>query len=174
MVQPRLTDALSNRKVTVFFTIPLLLLLLLAIPSSFFTNRLLYTFIPITTIQVDVAQDLRGILIRIGRFKSLELHYTKVHLKPIKQLWDDFDSKQRASKLANEKSEVERLSSSNELQSSSLTVSFSNWLPSFYDELLLYLEQEWKWYLLLTFQCSPVSILKVVFPCFLILFSGKI
>lgn len=108
MVQPRLTDALSNRK-------------------------------------VDVAQDLRGILIRIGRFKSLELHYTKVHLKPIKQLWDDFDSKQRVSKLANEKSEVERLSSGNELQPSSLTVSFSSWLPSFYDELLLYLEQEWKW-----------------------------
>ncbi|XVF11196.1 hypothetical protein REPUB_Repub08aG0005100 [Reevesia pubescens] len=108
MVQPRLTDALSNRK-------------------------------------VDVAQDLRGILIRIGRFKSLELHYTKVHLKPIKQLWDDFDSKQRASKLAGEKSEVERLSSSNGLQSSSQTFSFSSWLPSFYDELLLYLEQEWKW-----------------------------
>ncbi|KAH1074800.1 hypothetical protein J1N35_027128 [Gossypium stocksii] len=107
MVQPRLTDALSNRK-------------------------------------VDVAQDLRGILIRIGRFKSLELHYTKVHLKPIKQLWDDFDSKKRVSKLANEKSEVERLSSNNE-QSSSLAVSFSSWLPTFYDELLLYLEQEWKW-----------------------------
>ncbi|KAK5777324.1 conserved oligomeric Golgi complex subunit 7 [Gossypium arboreum] len=107
MVQPRLTDALSNRK-------------------------------------VDVAQDLRGILIRIGRFKSLELHYTKVHLKPIKQLWDDFDSEKRVSKLANEKSEVERLSNNNE-QSSSLAVSFSSWLPTFYDELLLYLEQEWKW-----------------------------
>ncbi|XVF08464.1 hypothetical protein REPUB_Repub07fG0005500 [Reevesia pubescens] len=110
MVQPRLTDALSNCK-------------------------------------VDVAQDLRGILIRIGRFKSLELHYTKVHLKPIKQLWDDFDSKQRASKLAHEKSEVERLSSSNGLRSSSSSsiLSFLSWLPSFYDELLLYLEQEWKW-----------------------------
>ncbi|TYG90987.1 hypothetical protein ES288_A12G227600v1 [Gossypium darwinii] len=107
MVQPRLTDALSNRK-------------------------------------VDVAQDLRGILIRIGRFKSLELHYTKVHLKPIKQLWGDFDSKKRVGKLANEKSEVERLSNNNE-QSSSLAVSFSSWLPTFYDELLLYLEQEWKW-----------------------------
>ncbi|KAL5569917.1 hypothetical protein UlMin_026492 [Ulmus minor] len=103
MVQPRLTDALSSRK-------------------------------------VDVAQNLRGILIRIGRFKSLELHYTKVHLKPIKQLWEDFDSKQRASR-----SEVERLSISNDFQSSSLTISFSSWLPSFYDELLLYLEQEWKW-----------------------------
>ncbi|OMO94890.1 Oligomeric Golgi complex component [Corchorus capsularis] len=108
MVQPRLTDALSNCK-------------------------------------VDIAQDLRGILIRIGRFKSLELHYTKVHLKPIKQLWDDFESKQRASRLANDKSEVERISSGNEYQSSSMTVSFSSWLPSFYDELLLYLEQEWKW-----------------------------
>ncbi|KAK9291846.1 hypothetical protein L1049_019796 [Liquidambar formosana] len=108
MVQPRLTDALSNRK-------------------------------------VDVAQDLRGILIRIGRFKSLELHYTKVHLKPIKKLWDDFDSRQRANKLAYEKNEVERLSSSNDFQSSLPAISFSSWLPSFYDELLLFLEQEWKW-----------------------------
>ncbi|XP_059450540.1 conserved oligomeric Golgi complex subunit 7 [Corylus avellana] len=108
MVQPRLTDALSNRK-------------------------------------VDVAQDLRGILIRIGRFKSLELHYSKVHLKSIKQLWEDFDSKQRANKLATERNETERLSSSNEFQSNSPSISFSSWLPSFYDELLLYLEQEWKW-----------------------------
>ncbi|RVW99502.1 Conserved oligomeric Golgi complex subunit 7 [Vitis vinifera] len=108
MVQPRLTDALSNRK-------------------------------------VEVAQDLRGILIRIGRFKSLEAHYTKVHLKPIRQLWEDFDSKQRTNKLANEKNEVERLLSSNDFQSILPTISFSSWLPSFYDELLLYLEQEWKW-----------------------------
>ncbi|KAK1577388.1 hypothetical protein Q3G72_021324 [Acer saccharum] len=108
MVQPRLTDALSNRK-------------------------------------IDVAQDLRGILIRIGRFKSLELHYTKVHLKHIKQLWEDFDSRQRANKLANERNEFERLASNNEFQSSSPVISFSSWLPSFYDELLLYLEQEWKW-----------------------------
>ncbi|KAK0598637.1 hypothetical protein LWI29_036535 [Acer saccharum] len=108
MVQPRLTDALSNRK-------------------------------------IDVAQDLRGILIRIGRFKSLELHYTKVHLKHIKQLWEDFDSRQRANKVANERNEFERLASNNEFQSSSPVISFSSWLPSFYDELLLYLEQEWKW-----------------------------
>lgn len=108
MVQPRLTDALANRK-------------------------------------VEVAQDLRGILIRIGRFKSLEAHYTKVHLKPIRQLWEDFDSKQRTNKLANEKNEVERLLSSNDFQSILPTISFSSWLPSFYDELLLYLEQEWKW-----------------------------
>ncbi|KAK3221010.1 hypothetical protein Dsin_014980 [Dipteronia sinensis] len=108
MVQPRLTDALSNRK-------------------------------------IDIAQDLRGILIRIGRFKSLELHYTKVHLKHIKQLWEDLDSRQRANKLSNERNEFERLPNNNEFQSSSPLISFSSWLPSFYDELLLYLEQEWKW-----------------------------
>ncbi|KAJ7949509.1 Conserved oligomeric Golgi complex subunit 7 [Quillaja saponaria] len=95
--------------------------------------------------KVDVAQDLRGILIRIGRFKSLESHYTKVHLKPIKQLWEDFDSRQRVNKLANEKNEMERLPSSAEFHSSVPTLPFSSWLPRFYDELLLYLEQEWKW-----------------------------
>ncbi|KAL2540072.1 conserved oligomeric Golgi complex component-related [Abeliophyllum distichum] len=73
MVQPRLTDALTNRK-------------------------------------VDVAQEMRGILIRIGRFKSLELCYIKVHLKHIKKLWEDFDFRQQSIKLANEKNEVERLS----------------------------------------------------------------
>lgn len=109
MVQPRLTDAISNRK-------------------------------------VDIAQDLRGILIQIGRFKSMELHYTKVHLKPIKQLWEDFDSKQPPpNKLATEKSQVERLSTTSESQSTAPTILFSSWLPNFYDELLLYLEQEWKW-----------------------------
>lgn len=98
-------------------------------------------------LQVDIAQDLRGILIRIGRFKSMELHYTKVHLKPIKQLWEDFDSKQPPpNKLATEKSQVERLSTTSESQSTAPAILFSSWLPNFYDELLLYLEQEWKWY----------------------------
>ncbi|KAG5375257.1 hypothetical protein IGI04_039853 [Brassica rapa subsp. trilocularis] len=92
--------------------------------------------------KVDVAQDLREILIRIGRFKSLELQYSKVRLKPIKQLWDDFDTKQRPNKLASERSETQPLSSGgDELH----LTSFASWLPSFYDELLLYLEQEWKW-----------------------------
>ncbi|KAH7537864.1 conserved oligomeric Golgi complex subunit 7 [Ziziphus jujuba] len=95
--------------------------------------------------KIDVAQNLRGILIRIGRFKSLELHYTKVHLKPIKQLWEDFELKQRTNRHANDRSEFERHSSSNDFQSTSSTISFTSWLPSFYDELLLYLEQEWKW-----------------------------
>ncbi|KAL0734382.1 hypothetical protein Bca4012_010592 [Brassica carinata] len=118
MVQPRLTDALTYHKVGKYLETP---------------------------DDVDVAQDLRGILIRIGRFKSLELQYSKVRLKPIKQLWDDFDTKQRANKLATERSETQRLSSGDELQLTSTQTSFASWLPSFYDELLLYLEQEWKW-----------------------------
>lgn len=100
----------------------------------------------VAVIQVDAAQDLRGIIIRIGRFKSLESQYIKVHLKPIKQLWEDFDSRERASKPANEKNEMDRTSSGGDFQSVSPAIPFSSWLPSFYDELLLYLEQEWKWY----------------------------
>ncbi|XP_058104503.1 conserved oligomeric Golgi complex subunit 7 [Magnolia sinica] len=100
MVHPRLSDALSNRK-------------------------------------IDAVQDLRKILIRIGRFKSVELHYTKIHLKPILQLWEGFDSRQQA------KHDGERLSSTTGSNVPSL--SFSSWLPHFYDEVLLYLEQEWKW-----------------------------
>lgn len=108
MVQPRLTDALSHRK-------------------------------------VEVAQEMRGILVRIGRFQSLEVYYTKVHLKSIKQLWDVFESRQRTNKLATEKNDGERLASLNEFQSNHSALSFLSWLPSFYDELLFYLEQEWKW-----------------------------
>ncbi|KAJ4956701.1 hypothetical protein NE237_013484 [Protea cynaroides] len=95
--------------------------------------------------KVDAVQDIWKILIQIGRFKSLELHYTKVHLKPIKQLWEEFDSRQRANKPASEKHDGERLSTITSSSSSLPTLSFSSWLPSFYDEVLLYLEQEWKW-----------------------------
>ncbi|PUZ59564.1 hypothetical protein GQ55_4G052300 [Panicum hallii var. hallii] len=98
MVQPRLVDALSNRK-------------------------------------VDAVQDLRGILIRIERFKSLEAQYTKIHVKPLKKLWEDFDLKQRASRVDMEKLGGDSING----------LSFSSWLPNFYDETLLYLEQEWKW-----------------------------
>ncbi|KAJ6845090.1 conserved oligomeric Golgi complex subunit 7 isoform X1 [Iris pallida] len=107
MVQPRLSDALTNRK-------------------------------------VEDVQDYRRILLRIGRFKSLELHYTKMHSRPLKKLWEDFDSRKRANKLETEK-HGERMSNMSDSSSNMLSVSFSSWLPSFYDEVLLYLEQEWKW-----------------------------
>ncbi|KAL6007844.1 Golgi transport complex subunit 7 [Asimina triloba] len=108
MVHPRLSDALTNRK-------------------------------------VDAVQDLRKILIRIGRFKSVEAQYTKIHLKPILQLWDEFDFRQQAIKLASEKHDGERLSTTTDTASNLHSLSFSSWLPHFYDEVLLYLEQEWKW-----------------------------
>ncbi|XP_073271985.1 conserved oligomeric Golgi complex subunit 7 [Primulina huaijiensis] len=101
----------------------------------------------LNTRKVNVAQEMRGILTRIGRFKSLEVHYTKVHLKSIKKFWDEFDLRQQSNKLANEK-EAERVPSGQGSQSNLSTVSLSSWLPSFYDELLLYLEQEWKWCIL--------------------------
>ncbi|XP_076898633.1 conserved oligomeric Golgi complex subunit 7-like [Bidens hawaiensis] len=110
MVQPRLTDAITNCK-------------------------------------VNTAQDLREILIRIGRYKSLENHYTKVHLKFIRKLWEDYELKQRT-KTGSERNQAESISSSHDYQPSLPTVTFPSWLPSFYDELLLYLEQEWKWSML--------------------------
>ncbi|THU63803.1 hypothetical protein C4D60_Mb01t19700 [Musa balbisiana] len=97
MVQPRLFDALQNRK-------------------------------------VEAVQDLRRILVRIGRFKSLELQYIKLGIKPLKKLWERFDSRQQAHKLETEKH-----------HEYTNPISFSSWLPSFYDEVLLYMEQEWKW-----------------------------
>lgn len=106
-------------------------LFILASIASWLTFRCsLYDYL-----KVDDVQGLRRILIRIGRFKSLELQYTKMHIKPLKILWEDFDSRQRTSKLEMEKH-----------GDNSTSVSFSSWLPSFYDEVLLYLEQEWKWY----------------------------
>lgn len=89
-------------------------------------------------------QDLRGILIRIERFKSLEAQYTKIHVKPLKKLWEDFDLKQRASRVDMEKLGGESINA----------LSFSSWLPNFYDETLLYLEQEWKWYA----HCDPLPL----------------
>lgn len=57
------------------------------------------TFAKVNTIsEVEVVQDLRGTLIGIGKFKSLELQYAKVHMKPVKKLWEDFDFKRRANK----------------------------------------------------------------------------
>lgn len=84
-----------------------------------------------TNHKVDAVQDLRRILARIGRFKSLEILYIKMHLKHLKKLWDEFETRHRANKSDMEKHDEKP--------------SFSSWLPSFYDEILLYLEQEWKW-----------------------------
>lgn len=65
----------------------------------------------------------------------MELQYIKLGIKPLKKLWERFDSRQQAHKLETEKH-----------HEYTNPISFSSWLPSFYDEVLLYLEQEWKWY----------------------------
>lgn len=84
--------------------------------------------------KVEDVQDLRQILVRIGRFKSLELQYIKIGIRPLRKLWEGFESRQQVNKLELEKHRDQTNS-----------ISFSSWLPSFYDEVLLYLEQEWKW-----------------------------
>lgn len=92
---------------------------------------------------MDSVQDLRRILLRIGRYRSLELSYTRMSIKPIKKIWEEFDSMQKARNLGSERHDGERLIS--DVSSVSSLSSFSSWLPKFYDEALLYLEQEWKW-----------------------------
>lgn len=73
------------------------------------------------------------------------MHYTKLNIKPIKKLWDEFDIKQHGNKIGNDKQDSE-LTTMNSVIGAS-PQSFSSWLPNFYDEVLIYLEQEWKWYI---------------------------
>ncbi|KAH9309805.1 hypothetical protein KI387_037716 [Taxus chinensis] len=111
MVQPRLMDAISNRK-------------------------------------VDAAQGLRHILIRIGRYKYLEQQYTKIRMKSLRRLWEDFDSgkgNMGISKVDSEKQLGERQPATIGAMNNDTYISFTRWLPQFYDEVLLNLEQEWKW-----------------------------
>eukprot|EP01018_Ginkgo_biloba_P014591 Gb_05711 [translate_table: standard] len=111
MVQPRLSEAISNRK-------------------------------------VDAAQGLRYILIRIGRYKYLEQQYTRIRMKPLRRLWEDFDSGKGGmtiNRADNEKQVGDRQPESMGAINNGPSRSFSSWLPHFYDEVLLALEQEWKW-----------------------------
>ncbi|EFJ06368.1 hypothetical protein SELMODRAFT_135591 [Selaginella moellendorffii] len=87
MVQTRLTDALTQRK-------------------------------------VESVQAFRAILLTIGRYNSLEQQYSKVRLKPLRRLWDEYESS------------TDGVGSGKP---------FIEWLPTFYDQVLLTLEQELKW-----------------------------
>lgn len=98
--------------------------------------------------KVDAAQGLRHILIRIGRYKYLEQQYTKIRMKPLRRLWEDFDSgkvNMVISKASNEKKPGDRQLSGIDTINNDTYISFMSWLPHFYDEVLLNLEQEWKW-----------------------------
>ncbi|KAG0584810.1 hypothetical protein KC19_3G236100 [Ceratodon purpureus] len=113
MVQPRLADALTQRK-------------------------------------VDSTQGLRDILITVGRYKSLEQHYTRVRMRPLKRLWEDFEAAKVGIPLAKPAATDstmggDRRPATMSSSANGSTTSFAEWLPHYYDEVLLVLEQELKW-----------------------------
>lgn len=112
MVLPRLSDALSQRK-------------------------------------LESTQNLHDILVTIGHYSALEKQYTRVRLKPLRRVWEECDSGKGGlplNKLSfEEKPDDNRRASSLTVSDSDSRTSFVDWLPQFYDEVLLSLEQEWKW-----------------------------
>lgn len=113
MVQPRLADALTQRK-------------------------------------VESTQGLRDILITIGRYKSLEQHYTRVRMRPLKRFWEEFEAVKVGIPLAKPAATDnsvggDRRPATMPNSANGSTTSFAEWLPHYYDEVLLVLEQELKW-----------------------------
>lgn len=111
MVLPRLSDALTQRK-------------------------------------VEVTQGLHDILVTIGHYSSIEKQYTRVRLKPLRRVWEEYDSGKGGlalSKHSIDEKPGESRASTLTLTSDDSRTSFVDWLPRFYDEVLLSLEQEWKW-----------------------------
>lgn len=113
MVQPRLADALTQRK-------------------------------------VESTQGLRDILITVGRYKSLEQHYTRVRMRPLKRMWEDFEAAKAGIPLAKPAATDntmggDRRPATMSSSANGSTTSFAEWLPRYYDEVLLVLEQELKW-----------------------------
>ncbi|KAH7292646.1 hypothetical protein KP509_29G079000 [Ceratopteris richardii] len=99
--------------------------------------------------KVESTQSLYDILVTIGRYSSLEKQYTRVRLKPLRRVWEESDSGKGGlalNKLSiEEKPDDSRQASSLSVGDNNAQISFVDWLPHFYDEVLLYLEQEWKW-----------------------------
>eukprot|EP00850_Spirogloea_muscicola_P009999 SM000057S18429 [mRNA] locus=s57:547827:552731:- [translate_table: standard] len=83
--------------------------------------------------KADTTQSLRDILMAIGRYDSLEQQYTRARVKPLKRLWEEVDQPAPSSVP-----EVEDDGRKPPLQ-------FVHFLPHFYDEVLLSIEQEIKW-----------------------------
>ena len=65
------------------------------------------------------AQELCSILVAIGRYSALERQYTVSRLQPLLSVWDQYEA--------------------------SSSASFVDWLPSFYDSILMHLNQESRW-----------------------------
>eukprot|EP00850_Spirogloea_muscicola_P014912 SM000110S18919 [mRNA] locus=s110:433576:438452:+ [translate_table: standard] len=83
--------------------------------------------------KADTTQSLRDILMAIGRYDSLEQQYTRARVKPLKRLWEEVDQPAPSSAP-----EVEDDGRKPPMQ-------FVHFLPHFYDEVLLSIEQEIKW-----------------------------
>jgi hypothetical protein len=102
---------------------------------------------------VESTQGLRDILITVGRYKSLEQHYTRVRMRPLKRMWEDFEAAKAGIPLAKPAATDntmggDRRPATMSSSANGSTTSFAEWLPRYYDEVLLVLEQELKWYIL--------------------------
>jgi len=109
--------------------------------------------------QVESTQGLRDILITIDRYSSLEQHYTRVRMRPLRRLWDEFESAKAGLSLAKTSTTENHPGTDRRPPSTAISVkgpamSFVEWLPHFYDEILLVLEQELKWYVKLPFELT--------------------
>jgi hypothetical protein len=109
--------------------------------------------------QVESTQGLRDILITIDRYSSLEQHYTRVRMRPLRRLWDEFESAKAGLPLAKTSTTENQPGTDRRPPSTAISVkgpamSFVEWLPHFYDEILLVLEQELKWYVKLPFELT--------------------
>ncbi|KAJ7562275.1 hypothetical protein O6H91_03G062100 [Diphasiastrum complanatum] len=107
LVQPRLSDALSQRKL------------------------------------------LRDIFITIGRYSSLEQQYSRVRMKPLRRLWEEFEAGKGPNAIGKPSIGVtqgnERPLTGRGTPEDGSVISFLDWLPRFYDEVLLIFELEIKW-----------------------------
>eukprot|EP00976_Prorocentrum_cordatum_P043213 875291-Prorocentrum_minimum.AAC.2 len=71
---------------------------------------------------IPLAQELSDILVAIGRYSALERQYTTARLRPLMEVWEQYDT------------------------ATGSNASFVAWLPSFYDSILLQFRQESRWY----------------------------
>lgn len=97
---------------------------------------------------MEATQSLHDILVTIGRYTSLENQYTRVRLKPLRRVWEEYDSGKGGlslNKLSIDEKPYDRQPPTSTLPIGDSRTSFVDWLPQFYDEVLLSLEQEWKW-----------------------------
>jgi hypothetical protein len=80
-------------------------------------------------------------------------------MRPLRRLWDEFESAKAGLPLAKTSTTENQPGTDRRPPSTAISVkgpamSFVEWLPHFYDEILLVLEQELKWYVKLPFELT--------------------